>query len=171
MNIRKELLHAKRQTKELAMAVATFAISEADNFRELMDCFLSNDYRLAQRAAWCVSRAVRDQPSMITPHLNTLVKQLDKTGVHPAVIRNTVRILKAIEIPEAFHGQVMNACFRLIESPSTPAAIKAFSLTILFNLAKIYTEIKEELKLIINSVYETETPAFKARARKILPYL
>ncbi|MBS1670911.1 MAG: hypothetical protein JST94_05595 [Bacteroidetes bacterium] len=62
----------------------------------------------------------------------------------------------------------MNACFNFIETPATPVAIKAFSLTILQKLSLQYPEIKQELKLIIEERWEHETAAFKSRARKIL---
>jgi hypothetical protein len=80
-------------------------------------------------------------------------------------------VLEAIEIPEVFHGDVMNACFKFIETPSTPVAIKASSLTTLFNLSKIYPEIKQELKTIIEDRMDNETAAFKSRGRKILKAL
>jgi hypothetical protein len=76
--------------------------------------------------------------------------------------------LEDIEIPEEYHADVMNACFGFIEKPSTPVAIKAFSLTTLGNLSKYYPEIKQELKLIIEDRIDTETAAFKSRAKKIL---
>lgn len=38
--------------------------------------FLSNEYRLAQRAAWCVSRAARKKSELIKPHIKDLVVQL-----------------------------------------------------------------------------------------------
>jgi hypothetical protein len=58
--------------------------------------------------------------------------------------------------------------FSFIETPTTPIAIKAFSLKTLQNLAKRYPEIKAELKLIIQERWETETAAFRSRGKKIL---
>lgn len=168
MNIRNELLKEKIQTKAHAMQITNYACETKKNFKELMQCFLSNEYRLAQRAAWSVSWAARKKPELIQPYIKDLVAQLQRTDVHAAVIRNSVRILEAIEIPKAFHGEVMNSCFAFIESYSSPIAIKAFSLTTLFNLSKIYPEIKDELKLIIEDRWENETAAFKSRGRNIL---
>ena len=73
-----------------------------------------------------------------------------------------------MEVPETLHGDLMNACFDFIQSPVAPAAFKAFSLTILEKLCKHYPEIKQELQLIIKDRWEMETPAFRARAKKIL---
>jgi len=168
MNIREELLKQKIHFKEDALRITAYACASPKHFTDLMDCFLSNEYRVAQRAAWSVSWAARSKPALITPYIKQLVAQLSRTDVHNAVIRNSVRILEDIEIPEDLHGDVMNACFAFIEKPSTPVAIKAFSLTTLHNLSAHYPEIKQELKLIIEERIDTETAAFKSRAKKIL---
>jgi len=166
MNLRDEIL--KAHSKEHALKIARYACASKNNFKALMDCFMSNEYRLAQRAAWSVSWAARQKPQMIEPYIKDLVTVLKKKDIHNAVIRNSVRVLEDIEIPEKFHGAVMNACFNFIETSATPVAIKAFSLTTLFNLSKAYPEIKQELKLIIEERWDTETAAFKSRGRKIL---
>jgi hypothetical protein len=169
VNLREEIL--KEHSKAHALTIANYACESKKNFKELMNCFLDDEYRLAQRAAWSVSWAAMKKPEMIYPHIKDLVSVLYKKNVHDAVIRNSVRVLQEIEIPEKYHGEVMNACFQFLEKPSTAVAIKAFSLTTLFNLSKKYPEIKPELKLIINDSLEHETAAFKARAKKILPKL
>lgn len=166
MNIRLEL--EKEHSKEQALRIASYAVQHKKQFKELMNCYMDNDNRLAQRAAWSVSWAVKQQPALIEPYIGLLVKRLQETVVHPAVIRNTVKILEDIQLPEQYHGDVMNSCFGFIENPATPAAIKAFSLTVLLNLSQQYPEIKPELKLIIEERWNTETAAFRSRGRKIL---
>jgi len=168
MNISKEILKEKNYSKEQALKISEYACSSAGHFKELMQCFLSNEYRLAQRAAWSVSWAAKKKPELIQPYIKDLVAQLPRKDVHDAVIRNSVRIFQQIEIPESLHGELMNNCFGFIESPSTPIAIKAFSLTTLFNLSKFYPEIKNELKLIIEERWNHETAAFRSRGRTIL---
>lgn len=171
MNIREELLKEKNHSKQQALKISEYACSSSKNFKELMQCFLSNEYRLAQRAAWSVSWAAQKQPSIIQPHIKNLIKQLPRKDVHDAVIRNSVRILQKIEIPEEFHGEIINKCFVFIESNETPVAIKAFSLTTLFNLSKDYPDIKNELRLVIEERWNYETAAFKSRGKRILKKL
>ena len=169
MNIIEELL--KEHSRTQALKIAKYACTSSTHFKELMKCYMDPSYRLSQRAAWSVSWAAMQQPEMIKPYIKDLVKQIKRTDAHPAVIRNAVRVLEKIELPEKFHGDIMNACFDFISSPTTPAAIKAFSMTTLFNLSKIYPEIKQELKLMIEENWDQETPAFKSRGRKILKSL
>jgi hypothetical protein len=171
MNIQQELVKQKTHTKEQALKISSYACSSPKHFKELMQCFLSNDYRLAQRAAWSVSWAAKKSPELIQPYIKDLVDQLPRKDVHNAVIRNSVRILQQVEIRGSLHGELMNSCFSFIETPSTPAAIKAFSLTTLFNLSQSYPEIKNELKLIIEERWNHETAAFKSRGKRILKQL
>src|SRR6185312_8670622 len=111
---------------------------------------------------------VRQHPGLITPYYKRLLDNLGRKDIHPAVIRNTLRLLQDVSIPKRFHGQVMTTCFDLIQDPSTPVAIKAFSLTILSNLSAEYPEIRGELKVIIEEQWEQATPAFRVRAKKLL---
>jgi hypothetical protein len=136
-----------------------------------MACYMSEDYRLAQRAAWSVGWAARKKPELVLPYLGEIVTRMQQADASDATKRNAVRILAEVEIPKALQGETMNACFGFIEDPKTPPAIKAFSLTVLFHLAKTYPEIKPELKLLIESNIQHQTPAFKSRAKKILPHL
>jgi hypothetical protein len=171
MNIGDELVQYQVQSKAQALAIAEYATSTNETFQELIHCFMSDDPRLAQRAAWSVSWGARKNPDMIQPYVGVLVNQLGRTDVHNAVIRNSLRILEEIEIPEIYHGQVLNTCFDFISKRETAIAIKAFSLTILFNLTRLYPEIKNELKMIVRENIEFETAAFRSRGKKILAKL
>ena len=62
----------------------------------------------------------------------------------------------------------MDTCFRYVESPTEAVAIKASSLTVLGNLAKLYPEILTEIKLLIEEQMPTQTPAFTSRAKHLL---
>lgn len=171
MNIREELLKEKNHSKQLVLKISEYACFSPKNFAALMKCFLSNEYRLAQRAAWSVSWAAQKKPALIQPYIKDLIAQLPRKDVHDAVIRNSVRILQKIEIQKKFHADLMNSCFDFVASNDTPVAIKAFSLTTLLNLSEIYSEIKNELKLIIEERWNYETAAFKSRGKKILKKL
>jgi len=168
MNIHEELLKEKNHSKQQALKISEYACSSPKYFAALMQCFLSNEYRLAQRAAWSVNCSAQKNSNLIQTYIKDLIQQLARKDVHDAVIRNSVRILQKIKIPEEFHGELMNNCFAFIESNTTPVAIKAFSLTVLSNLSETYPEIKNELKLVIEERWNNETAAFKSRARQIL---
>jgi hypothetical protein len=76
-----------------------------------------------------------------------------------------------VQIPEIYRGEVMNICFNYLASPLEPVAVKAFSLTVLGNLAKYYPEIVPEIKLLIESQLSGQTAGFKSSAKKFLQRL
>lgn len=165
MKLRETIL--KEHSKANCMRIVKWIGSDQKRFDELFYLFLHDEYRVVQRAAWPVSYCVEEHPGFIKKHFSRLIKNLEKKGIHDAVKRNSVRLLQYVSIPEKFHGQVMDLCFRYISSPTEPVAIKAFSLTILQNLAKQYPEIINELRLIIEERWDYETAAFTTRARKL----
>jgi hypothetical protein len=166
MEIEKALLkeHSKKQCLRIVKHVGT----DPQKFKELMKCFLSGEYRVAQRAAWPVSYCVEAYPALVKPYFKKLVEKLNDPSVPEAVPRNTIRLFQEIEIPKKWEGSVMDYCFKAISSPTAPIAVKAFSIRVLENLSKKYPEILQELKLIIEERWDQETPAFKSRGRKIL---
>ncbi|MGV3603443.1 MAG: hypothetical protein ACO1N1_19650 [Dyadobacter fermentans] len=168
MNIRNELLADVYQSKQKATQVAMYACTSEEAFRQLMHCFESDEYRLAQRAAYALSIATEERPELIRPYIGVLVSQLKRTGIHDAVVRNSARILQETDIPDEFHGELMNAAFEIIANRQIAIAIRTFCLTILFNLSKIYPEIRKELRVFLEESVEYEQAAFQSRARKIL---
>ncbi len=169
MELRKTILaeHSKAQTN----AIITWVGNSQERFDALFHLFLTDEYRVVQRAAWPLSYCVIEHPQLIKKHFKELVTNLHTPGLSDAVKRNTVRVLQHIDIPERFQGEIMNLCFDYIASPDEAAAVKAFALTILQNLAQYYPEIKDEVKIIIEDRWEVESPAFRSRAKKFLASL
>ena len=169
MDLRQTILaeHSKLNCNKIVKWVG----NSQKRFDELFNLFLNSEYRINQRAAWPVSYCVIDHPHFISKHFSRLVKNLHKPGIHDSVKRNTVRLLQHIVIPKKFHGEIMDICFHYIGSPGEPVAIKAFSLSILQDLSKLYPEIKNEIRLIIEERWPHETAAFRTRAKKFLKTL
>ncbi|MCW3120183.1 MAG: hypothetical protein JWM28_4265 [Chitinophagaceae bacterium] len=166
MNLREQLL--KEHSKANCERILKWIGSDQQRFNDLLQLFLHDEYRVVQRAAWPLGCAVINHPPLVKKHFARLIKNLKKPAIHDAVKRNTVRFLQQIQIPEKFHGEVMDTCFRYIASPDEAVAIKAFSLTILENLSHQYPEIRNELKLVIEERWDYESAAFRSRAKKIL---
>ena len=166
MKLRDEILaeHSKSQTNKIIKWVG----DSQPRFDELIKLFFANEYRVTQRAAWPLSYCAIQHPELVKKHFGKLIRNLSKKGLHDAVKRNTVRLLQDMEIPERYHGELLNKCFDYIQSPQEAAAVKAFSLTILEKLSNIYPDIRPELKTIIEDRWDTETAAFRSRAKKIL---
>lgn len=169
MNIKEEIL--KEHSKAQCTKVVKWVGSSQQRFDELFAIFLNEEYRITQRAAWPVSYCVMANPSFINKHWKKLISNLKKTKLHDAVKRNSIRLLQDMEIPEKYQGDLMDICFRYLESPTEALAVKVFSMTVLGNLAKKYPDIKSELKFLIEDQMLHQTAGFKSRGKKILKQL
>jgi hypothetical protein len=166
MNLREQIL--KAHNKANCDKIVKWIGDNQQRFDELFNLFVNDEYRVVQRAGWPLSNCVALHPSFIKKHFSKLLKNLKKPGNHEAVKRNTVRLLQEVDIPAKYQGEIMDLCFGFIASPDEAIAVKAFSLTVLQNLSRIYPEIKNELKVVIEERWDFETAAFHARAKKIL---
>ncbi|HEX2629507.1 MAG TPA: hypothetical protein VHM26_10850 [Chitinophagaceae bacterium] len=166
----KELLlakHSKAHTTKIAKWIGT----DQKRFDQLVKFLMDGEEPLPQRAGWVLFYCAIPHPQLIQKHIGKLLKNLQRPNIHDAVKRNTIRILQDLPVPEKFQGDAMNICFDYITDPKEKPAIKAFSLTVLQNLAQQYPEIKNELKTVIESQWENESAAFRSRAKKILKTL
>jgi hypothetical protein len=163
-----ERLLAEEHSKKQCDRIVKYIGKDKLRFAELMRLFFKGEYRITQRAAWPLGNIVRLHPGLITPYFKALLDNLDKKGLHVAVVRNTIRLLQDVEIPRKFHGRVMNKCFEYVAAPGTPVAVKAFALTVLSHLSLVYPEICDEVRLLIDDQWQQATPAFRSRARKVL---
>ncbi|MGB4845918.1 MAG: hypothetical protein WBP16_15740 [Ferruginibacter sp.] len=169
MNLKQEIL--KEHSKAQCTKIVNWIGSSQQRFDELFALFLNEEYRVTQRAGWPMSYCVIANPLFIKKHWKKLINNLKKPDLHDAVKRNSVRFLQKMEIPEKYRGDLMDICFKYLESPKEALAIKVFSMSVLGNLAKQYPEIKPELKLLIEEQLPNQSAGFKARAKKILKQL
>jgi len=137
-------------------------------FDVLFEILFTQEYRLVQRAAWPISYIVQKYPGLIRKHMKAVSQALNNKYLKDAPKRNLLRFLQKIPISKKYSGRIADACFGFITNPQEKAAIKAFSITVLENIAKSFPELRTELKLILEVAYEHETPAYKSRARKFM---
>lgn len=166
MDLRKMLQngHSKAQT----YAIVSYIDNNPKRFKALVNMYLEGPYKITQRAAWPLSICVEQDPQLIAPHLKKILDYLKTPGTHDAVRRNTMRLLQFIQIPKRYHGQVAEICFKYLMDRRVAVAIRVFSMTVLSQIIKEQTGLREELKLILEDQLPYESPAFVSRATKVL---
>jgi hypothetical protein len=169
MNLKSEIFkeHSKRQVKRIARWIG----NDKKRLKQLMDLFLHGDYVVTQRSAWILSHCADRYPDLISPWLKPIIKKMQEPGVHDAVKRNALRILQNIEIPTPLLGIVVSLCFDYLGRLETPIAVKAYSMTILLNIARSEPDLKHELQLVIEQMLPYVGAALRARSRIILKQL
>lgn len=137
---------------------------------DLMECFLDNDLRICQRAAWPVGDLGEKFPTLISPYLPQLIAALEHPK-HDAIVRNTVRTWQNMPIPEAYQGKVYEICFQYIIEPKVAIAIRAFSMTVCAQICKQIPELADELILAIEDQMENGSAGICSRGRRVIKML
>jgi hypothetical protein len=161
---RLDLGQSKTQTNE----IVDYVNGIPNRFKELVEVFLNGHYRTTQRAASPLSICVEKWPYLIDPHLKKLLDHLGNPRAHDAVKRNTMRLFQFIDIPNRYHGRVVDLCFEYLRNPKIAVAIRVFSMTVLANVIDDQPDMKKELKLILEDQLPYGSAAFKSRAGKVL---
>ncbi len=166
MNLREEILkeHSRRQTDKIIRYVG----SDQKKFDALVELFLKGEYRVTQRAGWPMSELVISHPHLIKKHLKKLLLNTKKPNLHNAVLRNTFRLLQFVSMPKSLQGLAVETCFHFLNDMKQPIAIHVFSMSVLGNICKEHPELKQELKLSIESHLPHASAGLRSRAGKIL---
>jgi hypothetical protein len=158
-------------SKALAMKVVKWVGNDADRFAELVKLFLGNDTRISQRAAMALGWCAEAHPDLIKPWIKTFVDRLGNPANHNAIDRNLVRTFQFIDVPEKQQGKLADKCFAFLQKANTPIAVRAFSMTVLFNLVKQYPDLAPELELMLREWMPNASAGEANRAQKILKQL
>lgn len=166
MNIRAALLaeHSKRQTTKIVEYVG----DDPARFKDLIDNFLGDTYRVSQRAAWAVSNCIEQHPELVKPYYSRLLSQLERTDSHVAVRRNVVRLLQFVDVPARYRGRIFDVCYKLFADIGQPVAVRVFAMTVAGRIANNNPELLDELRLIAKQHPEAATAGLRSRARRVL---
>ncbi len=165
MNIYQQL--ETSHSKENSLKIVSYIGNDKIRFKELMDCFFlgAKDYRVPQRAAHVVSLSFDKNPGLIYPYIPKLIQSLQKPDLKGALKRNILRVLQFCEIDEPLRGPLYSRSFELLAHPKEEIAIRAFAMTVLYNLTNYYPELKPELKAMIEMVLDEQNISAGVRSR------
>ena len=170
MDLRSQIL--KEHSKANAQKIADWSSNESKRFESLIRLFLKDEYRVIQRSAWIIGLVANKHSELLLPYLAAMIEKMNEPQLPTAAKRNVVRVLQEIEIPESLHGILMESCFAFLADPKETIAVRVFSMTVLSKLSKLYPEIKQELKLVIEEgLTERPTAGYRARAKEVLKQL
>jgi len=166
MNIREALAaeHSKRQTEKIVKYVGVDSV----RFKELMDVFLSDEYRPVQRASWAVNCCVEKHPELVTPYFSKLVGILQSDDVHTGAHRNILRMFQFVDIPERWRGKLYDSCTQFLDDADRPVGVRVFALTIAAKIADGEPSLINEIRAIAEKQIPHTTVALRSRANRVL---
>ncbi|MCC6865790.1 MAG: hypothetical protein IT280_06475 [Ignavibacteria bacterium] len=169
MDIRKEVL--KEHSKSQTLKIAAWIGNDELRFRQFLQIFLHDEYRVVQRISWVLSSVAEAHPKLVNKSIGKIIKRLDDNDIHNAVKRNIMRVLQFINISPKYYAKVYDKCINYITNPNETIAVRCFAMKVASNIADKFPELKNELAETINFSLKTATAGIKARAKKVLKKL
>ena len=169
MNLENEI--PKHYSRNQALKIVRWIGNDSGRFDELINLFFAADDRTALTCIWIISMCAERTPPLILPWLSKLVRLLGKKDVSNAVKRNIIRTLQFVELPRSLQGTVANLCFDFLQDLKSPIAVKAFSMTVLANIAEQEPDLRQEIKLVVEQMLPYGSTGIRARARIVLKQL
>ena len=168
VNLKSALLESTSPTWENELC--HLVCEDEQRFFELIEVFYGNDSRLLQKSTLIILACNKLKPEWVDNQVPRMVKSLNKKLPTP-LKRNILRVLQYKTIPETLWGHAADQCFNYLGSSEEPVAIKAFSMTVLYNLTLELPDLARELRLLIEEQYNLGSAGFKARGRHVLGQL
>ncbi|MGZ3883416.1 MAG: hypothetical protein ACXVPQ_06675 [Bacteroidia bacterium] len=127
--------------------------------KEIAKLVLGDDPNISMRASWALMHVSMVKPEAITPLLPSLFEFLRKTGQHTGAIRNTIRIMHEVDVPENYCGELFDICMAHIKNAAMPMAVRAFSIVTIGQICETYPELKPEVELVLSELSAFPQPA------------
>lgn len=148
-------------------SIAGECINSPELLKALIDGIsYENDYKLAAKASWILTKVCDFSNQTLNTHAGILVDFLVKAK-HQPVLRSLCRVLASLDIPESKQGILFEFSYQIALSPKNDVAVRVYSLRILKNIVTIYPELQFEFNQLLELLKADRNPSLKACLRNI----
>jgi hypothetical protein len=142
----------------------------ADNLmNELVKFCLDKDHLISSRAACVLGYCFEVDKKMVIPYFDKLIDNLKNEHLHNGVIRNTLRLFQKHPVPQKKESQMLDMCYGYINDSGEAIAVRAFAMTVIYNISLPYPELLLELKgVLIHINHPEESAGIKSRIKNTL---
>ena len=140
---------------------------------ELLDelwMFAIDNNPAAWKAVWVMDKINDTRPDLIIPYLKPMleiVEQLKQSGQK----RHMLKLLSLHPLPAEPTGGFIDYCFNILQSRTEPIAGRVHAMQLLFNVAEMIPEFKNELRIVIEDVMIEGTAGIRSKGSKLLKSL
>lgn len=173
-------LNYVNHSRENRIHYANILLNDSALITKTLDILFMVDDPISPRAAWILEFMCREKLEALVPYLDRFTKNIHKVHLDSAVrpvskiceylaksyYNKTTNLIK--QSLNTYHREkIIALCFDYLISDQKVAP-KAYAMTSLFLFGKDYDWIYPELIIILERDFQTQSVAFKARAKQIL---
>ncbi len=128
---------------------------------------LYENKNIATRFSWLLSDIALADPAKLYKTLPYLFQLKDKASI-PNFQYSFSKYWNYCGVPEQHEGEAIDLLFKWIQDPKVSVHIKTNALSVLYKLVKKYSDLKNELKIVLECQLEKNSVSFKRLASKVL---
>lgn len=173
-------LNYVNHSREKRKYYASIVLNNPKLLPTLLKIVFTVDDKISARAAWLFEFVARENLDAILPYLDVYIEKMHTVHLDPAV-RPMAKVAEYLigafyhKIPNEIQKKltkkqrekITGTCFDWMISDQK-VAVKAYSMRSLFLLGKEFHWIHEELLIILERDYLSQSAAFKARVRDLI---
>ena len=174
MNLEQEL--NKEYSLQHIEEVAAFINKNPQYIKKNVELMLFGDTKTSQKASWVLTKFNIFSNIELISHLDFIIKNLNNNR-HDAVYRSLARYFSIItkDYSDFLNDKqidfIIDFSFSRLINIKEKAAIRAFSMFSLKNLAHLRPWVKDELILYIENNMANSLPSFQSSGRRVLKEL
>lgn len=121
------------------------------------------------RAMWILWHCSNIDYSKVTPYHKILIELLKREKNHSGVIRLILALFQTELPPIEYQSFLLDKCYSYLSNAAEPIAVRAFAMTVIFNISKSYPELLQELKTTLQHLpISEESAGIKVRIKNTL---
>ena len=145
------------------------AILENNLENDLLVHALNKNQMISNRAMWVLNHCADLNFERIKPFLVKLIHHLKNRNLHSGVVRSILRIFQEQRVPKKYESFMLDKCFEYIKNPNEAIAVRAYAMTVVYNISKPYPELLNELYIVLMHLnIEHESAGIINRSKHIL---
>ena len=157
----------QRFPKEEVTQLARELLADNTLFASFMQIFFKGPPFPKDMAAWVLTHCTDLNSDSVDSYISQLILHLKSENNNPTK-RAILRTLQDVEIDPQFYSLLIDLCFGYLMSQKEEIAIKVYAMTVLYNISNHLTDLKNELKIVIEDQLQYGSAGLKSRGRRIL---
>ena len=161
------LLLGDNLSKTFSVMMAKESIANPRWLEMLSQIMLEDNPPYNWRAAWVIDHIHQQSPELLNDKLPIYIQTLH-TIKSDGVKRHILKMATQLPVESIEEGQLVDLCFKWLQSSTTPIACKAHCMQLLFNITQKYHDLANEFGLILEEIAINGSTGEKNKAAKIL---
>lgn len=142
-------------------------LNDPQRFGEVFEGMLAEDPIIRMRSADVIEKVARQHPAYLAPYKHRLISQVSKI-CQQEVRWHVAQMFSYLSLDEKDRDEVVKILFAWLDSPDKSKIVKVCSMQTLADLAEQDNTLRPQVKLKLQELISTGSPAMVSRARKLL---